>query len=316
MPRWFSGAASSLSALSEVRAMPGVLRAEPFRSVSVILRHGHRERRLAVSSAPPDADLARILDTGLNPVELPESGMLVTERVASILHLAIGDKFEVELTESNHRIERVAVTGIVQSLVGLGVYMKPEALDRLMADGPKISGARVSIDASKLRSLYRAVKQSPAVASIAIQSISRRKFRETIEQNITYMMSVYTALSVIIAFGVIYNSARIQLSERAHELASLRVLGFTNGEVFSVLLIELAVIVAVAQPLGWLLGVAFAWWVTQGFASDLFRVPFIIETSTFAIASLVVLASASLSALIIRWRVQRLDLVRVLKTRE
>ncbi len=306
----------SVSALSEVRAMPGVLRAEPFRSASVILRNGHRERRLAISSAPTDADLARILDTGLNPVEPAEAGMLVTERVASILHLAIGDKIEVELTEMNHRIERVAVTGIVQSLVGLGVYMKPEALDRLMADGPKITGARVSIDAMKLRGLFQSVKETPAVASIAIQSISRRKFRETIEQNISIMMSVYIALSVIIAFGVIYNSARIQLSERAHELASLRVLGFTNGEVFSVLLIELAAIVAMAQPLGWLLGVAFAWWVTQGFASDLFRVPFIIETSTFAIASLVVLASASLSALIIRWRVQRLDLVRVLKTRE
>jgi putative ABC transport system permease protein len=310
------GRGVSVSALSEVRAMPGVLRAEPFRSIPVILRQGHRERRLVISSAPPDADLARILDAGFKPVEPPESGMLVTDRVASILHLAVGDKVEVELTESNHRIERVAVTGIVQSLVGLGVYMKPEALNRLMADGPRISGARVSIDASKLRSLYRAVKQTPAVASIAIQSISRKKFRETIERNITYMMSIYTALSVIIAFGVIYNSARIQLSERARELASLRVLGFTNGEVFSVLLIELVLIVAIAQPLGWMLGVAFSWWVTQGFASDLFRVPFVIETSTFANASLVVLASASLSALIIRWRVQRLDLVRVLKTRE
>jgi putative ABC transport system permease protein len=310
------GRGESVSALSQVRAMPGVLRAEPFRSISVTLRHGHRERRLVISSTPPDADLARILDAGYKPVELPESGMLVTERVASILHLSNGDKVEVELTESNHRTERVAVTGIVQSLVGLGVYMKPEALDRLMADGPRISGARVSIDASKLRSLYSAVKRTPAIASIAIQSISRTKFRETIEQNITYMMSVYVALSVIISFGVIYNSARIQLSERARELASLRVLGFTNGEVFGVLFIELAIIVAVAQPLGWFFGVAFSWWVTKGFASDLFRVPFVIEISTFAIASLVVLASASLSALIIRWRVQRLDLIRVLKTRE
>jgi putative ABC transport system permease protein len=306
----------SAAALSEIRAMPGVLRAEPFRSVTAILRNGHLERRLAIASAPPAPDLARILDTGFNPVEPAQSGLLVTERVASILHLAVGDKVEVELIEKSHRIARVAVTGIVQSLVGLGVYMKREALDRLMADGSNISGARISIDASKLASLYRAVKETPAVASIAIQSISRKKFRETIEQNISIMMSVYMALSVIIAFGVMYNSARIQLSERARELASLRVLGFSNGEVFSVLLTELVFIVAIAQPLGWLLGAAFSWWVTQGFASDLFRVPFVIDMSTFAIASLIVLASASLSALIVRWRVQRLDLVRVLKTRE
>ena len=310
------GRGRSASALSEIRAMPGVLRAEPFRSTNAILRNGHLERRLAISSAPPAPDLARILDTGFNPVEPAESGLLLTERVASILRLAVGDKVEVELTEKNHRVARVAVTGIVQSLVGLGVYMRAEALDRLMADGSNVSGARISIDASKLADLYRAVKETPAVASIAIQSISRKKFRETIEQNITIMMSVYMVLSVIIAFGVMYNSARIQLSERARELASLRVLGFSNSEVFSVLLVELIIIVAVAQPLGWLLGMAFVWWVTQGFASDLFRVPFVINISTFAIASLVVLAAASVSALIVRWRVQRLDLVRVLKTRE
>ncbi len=306
----------SVSALLEVRFMPGVLRAEPFRSASVILRNGHLERRLVISGAPPAPDLVRILDTDLRPVEPPPAGLLVTERVASILDLSIGDKVEVELTEKSHRIEQVVITGIVQSLVGLGVYMQAEALDRLLADGPRISGARISVDASQLGELYNTVKKTPAIASIAIQSISRKKFRETIEQNITIMMSVYTMLSVIIAFGVVYNSARIQLSERARELASLRVLGFTNGEVFGVLLVEMIVIVALAQPMGWALGLIFSWWVTRGFESDLFRVPFVVNTSTLAISSLVIIAAASLSALIIRWRVNRLDLIRVLKTRE
>ncbi len=310
------GSDRSPSALANVQSMPGVLRAEPFRSTSVVLRNGHLEKRLAISSATTNPDLVRILDADFQPVEPVNTGLLITERVASILDLSIGNKVEVELTEKNHRIEHVAIAGIVQSLVGLGVYMQADALDRMLADGPRISGARISIDTSKLRALYGAVKETPAVASIAIQSISRRKFRETIEQNIMIMTSVYTVLSVIIAFGVVYNSARIQLSERARELASLRVLGFTNGEVFSVLLIEMIVIVALAQPLGWLLGYLFSWWVTKGFESDLFRVPFVINTSTFAISSLVVLFATSTSALIVRLRVNRLDLVRVLKTRE
>lgn len=134
--------------------------------------------------------------------------------------------------------------------------------------------------------------------------------------SIAFMTSVYTALAVIIAFGVVYNSARIQLSERARELAGLRVLGFTRSEVSSVLLIELASIVALAQPLGWILGYLFSWSVVRGFESDLFRIPFVVNRSTFALASLVVLAVATLSALIVRRRIDSLDLVRVLKTRD
>jgi putative ABC transport system permease protein len=130
------------------------------------------------------------------------------------------------------------------------------------------------------------------------------------------MQIVYTTLAVIVAFGLIYNSARIQLSERARELASLRVLGFTPGEVSNVLMTELAVVIVAAQPLGWLLGYGFARLVVEGIESDLFRIPFFINASTFAIASLVVLGASLASALIVRRRIDELDLIAVLKSRE
>lgn len=296
--------------------LPGVLSAEPFRAVPVILRNGHRERRLTISGLPSDADLARILDQDLDPVATPPGGLLLSQRVARLLGLKMGDRPEIELVQKDHRIARVPVTGIVQSYVGLTVYMRSDALDRLVADGPRTSGVRLAIDSNDLGALYEAVKTTPAISAIALQTVARDRFRETIEQNITIMTTVYTILAVIIAFGVIYNSARIQLSERARELASLRVLGFTRREVSSVILIELAVVIVLAQPLGWLLGYLFSLAVVRGFESDLFRVPFVIESRTFAIASLVVLTVAVASALIVRRRIDRLDLVRVLKTRE
>lgn len=303
-------------AMAPVERLPGVMRAEPFRTTGVIMRNGHRERRLAITAVPDGADLGRILDVDLKPVDPPAVGLLVSERVATLLALGVGDKVEVELLQKDHRIEKVPVTAIVQSFVGLAVYMHSDALDRLLGEGPRISAARVSIDPSRLPDLYRAVKETPAVASIALQDASRQRFRETIEQNITIMTTVYTALAVIITFGVVYNSARIQLSERARELASLRVFGFTRGEVSGVLITELGAMVLLAQPLGWLLGYLFSWSVVKGFESDLFRVPFIINTSTFAFSSLVVVAVAAASALIVRRRIDHLDLVRVLKTRE
>ncbi|MDN2565188.1 ABC transporter permease [Aquibium sp. A9E412] len=303
-------------ALQDVARLPGVLRAEPFRAAPVLLRNAHRERRLAIVGLPPEADLARILDRDLEAVEPPERGLVVSERVAQILHLSVGDRARVELLERDHRIVEVPVTSIVQSYVGLGAYMRLDALNRLIGDGDRISGVRVSVDRAALDRLYAEIKRTPAIASIALQGISRDRFRATIEENITIMTSVYTALAVIIAFGVVYNSARIQFSERARELASLRVLGFTKTEVSSVLLIELGTVVLIAQPLGWTIGYLFSLAVVRGFESDLFTIPFVIESSTFAFASLVVLAVAALSALIVRRRINRLDLVRVLKTRE
>lgn len=305
-----------LESVLAVSQMPGVLRAEPFRAVPVILRNGHREKTLVITSAGPDDDLSTILDTSLNTIEAPGEGLLLSRRVASQLELRIGDHAIVELPAQNHRVAQATVTGIIESFVGLSVFMASDALDRLAGEGPRASGVRVALDPSQQRALYASVKQTPAIGSVALQGISRKKFRETIGENIGMMMSVYVGLAVVITFGVIYNSARIQLSEHGRELASLRVLGFTKAEVSSVLLIELGTIVALAQPLGWLLGYAFSWSVATGFESDLFRIPFVINIRTFAVASLVVAGVAAGSALIVRRRVNRLDLVSVLKTRE
>ena len=302
--------------MQAVERLPGVLRAEPFRSAGVMLRNGHRERRLSISALPDRADLGRILDSRLRPVEPPERGLMMSERVASLLRLQLGDLVEVELLERDHRIERVPVTAIVQNYVGLAVYVSRPALDALMGDGRRVSGARIAVDEAALPALYRAIKDTPSIGAIALQNISRQRFRETIEQNITTMTSVYVVLAVIITFGVVYNSARIQLSERARELASLRVFGFTRAEVSSVIIIELAVVVGLAQPLGWLLGYLFSWSVVKGFESDLFRIPFVINVSTFAFSSLVVVVVGAASALVVRRRIDRLDLVSVLKTRE
>lgn len=325
------------SALHDVEKLPGVLRAEPFRAVAVTIRNGHLEERMSIIGVDESADLSRVLDKDLEPLKPPRDGLMLSERVAQKLRLRPGDHAEIELKERDQRVisipiaalevspdppDRIGsllnmpVIGVEQSYVGLTAHMRLDALNRMMMDGRKISGARIAIDGNRLDDLYDAVKNTPALASIALQGISRDRFRETIEQNINISMTVYIVLAVIITFGVIYNSARIQLSERARELASLRVFGFTRAEVSGVLLTELGIIVILAQPLGWLLGYGFSWSVIKGFESDLFRIPLIINPDTFAMATMIVLAAAVLSSLIVRRRIDRLDLIRVLKTRE
>ncbi len=308
---------ASPAAVHAISGLPGVLAAEPFRGTPAVLVSGHHEKRITVLAFDSGEDtLSRVLDPALDATELPESGIVLSERLAALMRLRPGDEAELELTARDGRIATVTVSGIAQAYVGLAAYMAPQALDRLMRDGPRISGARVLVDEARLSDLYAAIKATPSIAGVALQNLSRQKFRETIEENIAIMTTVYVALAVIITFGVIYNSARIQLSERARELASLRVLGFTRGEVGKVLMIELALIVFAAQPLGWAVGCGFSMLVVEGFASDLFTIPLVINASTFALSSLVVLAAALVAALIVRRRVDNLDLIRVLKTRE
>jgi putative ABC transport system permease protein len=204
----------------------------------------------------------------------------------------------------------------IEDYFGLRATMDAEALSRLMREGPAVNGVNLSIDPSRLDNLYAAIKGMPTVSGMALQRVSLANFRENVALLINTMASIYTSLAAIIAFGMVYNSARISLSERARELASLRVFGFSEGEVLWTLLLELALLCLVAQPLGWVIGYNLAWIMKTNLAGELMRVRLVVEPLTYVIASAVVLTAAVLSALVVRERVNKLDLVAVLKTRD
>jgi putative ABC transport system permease protein len=299
-----------------VQQLPGVLAVEPYRSVSVRLHNGHRNRKLAITGKPPDTDLSRVLDLDLNPVTLPASGLVLSERVAELLGAKRGDWLDVEVLEDKRGVKRVHVSEINQSYLGMTVFMNLRALNEMLDEGRMVSGTHISFDAAERDRLFSRIKELPAVSGIAIQEASLVKFRDTVAKNIHIMTSVYIGLALIISFGVVYNSARIQLSERVREFASLRVLGFTRGEVSHVLLMELGLLVVAAIPIGGVIGYGFAWAVINGFRNDVYRVPFVVDLETYAVSAIVVMVSAAISALIVRRRIDRLDMISALKTRE
>lgn len=304
------------SALRQIERLPGVLTAEPARMVAARLRNGPIERRLAITGKPAGAELSRLLDTEGREVAMPEEGLVLTTALAGILGVGRGDGVEVELMEERRETSRVPVSAIVESYIGLGAYMEIGALNRLAREGPSISAVNVTIDAASTDALYAAVKTLPKVGSIGLQRVAVQNFRDTMAQNILTSMGVLVALAAIIAFGVVYNGARIQLSEQGRELASLRVLGFTRAEVSWILLGEFAFLTLAAMPLGWALGWVMALAMAEGLATELVRIPLVIGRATYGWASLVVLAASALSALVVRRRIDRLNLVEVLKTRE
>ncbi len=304
------------AALAGVARLPGVMTAEPLRALPVRISHGAASRRTAIQGRAPDSDLSRLIDIHGREVALPETGLVLADKLARTLGVRVGDRVRVETLERRRRIVEVPVTAIVQGYVGMASHMDIAALNRLNREGPMASGVNVRLDPAARDALYGAVKTMPAVASLGLQSVALEMLRRTMAENILLMLGILTVLALVIAFGVVYNSARIQLSERGRELASLRVLGFTRGEVSWILLAELAILTIGALPLGWLLGYALAYGMVHGMETELARIPLVVERATYAWAAIIVLGGAAASALIVRRRIDRLDLVEVLKTRE
>lgn len=309
------GAPEPQRTLFAVRKMPGVLVAEPFRMVSTRISHRQLSKKLAIVGHPAGSQLSRVLDADLRPMALPEDGLILSEALADALDVRPGDLVTVEVLEGARPTVTLPVSGISLGFVGLGATMDISALNRLMGEGALVSGLNLMIDEREETAFYAAAKAAPKTELITVTALMLERFQQTLAENITVMITVYVTLATIIAVGVVYNFSRIALSEQGRELASLRVLGFTNREVASVLFAELAVVVLLAQPIGWLIGYGISLAMVAAFSSDLYRVPFVMGREVFATASLVVLA-ALVSAFAIRGRINNLDMIEVLKTRE
>ena len=311
----FSNPRSDIAA-EDLLNLPGVERAEVFRVVPVRLRHGHLEERTGITGIDQDADLTRLIDTNGQSVPLPPDGLVLTEQLAIMLDIGVGDSIELEVMEGRRPNLSVPVNAISQEYVGLAVYMDRAALNRLMEEGPAASGGYLTVNTAMLPTFFERVKEIPAVQGVTLQGASLEEFEEIMDQTMVTMVTFYIFFASLIAIGVVYNSARISLSERARELASMRVLGFTKGEVAGVLLGELAVITFVALPLGCLFGYLLAALMVEQFSNELYRLPLIIYPATYGRSIIVVSLAAIVTGIIVARRINNLDLVAVLKTRE
>jgi putative ABC transport system permease protein len=303
-------------AVHELAALQGVRHIEGFRAVPAILRHGHREYRGSLQGYTPDGELFHVLDADLKSVQLPETGVLLTEHLGKLLGVASGDVIQVRILEGQRPRLDLPVTGLITEYVGIGAYMQQPALNRLLREGPTVSGAFVALAADAPSGLQQRIESMPAVASVNLRQTMIDAFQKLMSENILIFMFFNMLLAGSIAFAVVYNNARIAFAERGRELASLRVLGFTRAEVAFILLGELTLLTLLAIPPGFLFGAALSWLLTWGMQTDLYRVPLVLLPSTYAFAAVVVLLVTLISALLIGRNLGRLDMVTALKISE
>ncbi len=299
-----------------VARLPGVLQAEPFRMVPARLRFEHASRRVGLFGMAPDAELRRIVDTHLRTWRVPPEGVLLTAKLGEVLGVVPGDVLRVEVLEGARPTREVVVAGLVEELIGLMAYMDARAVHRLLREDQTVSGAFLRVDRSQADTLNDDLKRMPAVAGTTSRLSMLASFEATLAESMGIFTTVLVIFASVIAVAVVYNATRIALSERARELASLRVLGFTRREISILLLGEQAVLTLLSIPLGFAIGYGLSAAIASAYQWELFRLPLFISGRTWSFAVLVLLGAVVASALVVRRRIDRLDLIAVLKTRE
>lgn len=307
---------TSRRALFELQGLHGVERGEPFRQVGVILRSGPRSYRTGIQGVEANSQLHQLLDMELKPFQPPPDGLLLSDGLAKILEVKQGDVLSIEVLEGARPVVQVPIAGLVREFIGSSCYMSIGALNRMLGEGHAITGAHLSIDPRHQADIVAALNRRPRVAGVLSIGGSLVAMRETLDRQMLTFAFFLTLLASTVAFGVVYNAARIALSERSRELASLRVLGMTRWEISAIFLGELGILTFLAIPVGWAIGLALCYGMVEAWQNDLFRIPFVVEARTFTFAAVVVLISAGISAFVVRRRLDTLDLVAVLKTRE
>lgn len=303
-------------AVRALAELPGVHRSEGVRAVAASARVGPRARDVLVLGYEDGAQLRRVVDRRGGEVPLPPNGTLASAQLAKVLGVGVGDTVLVKVMEGERRTYPVRIAGLVADIAGLQLYARRSVLERLLDETPSANSAVLAIDPGRTAEVEQRLNDMPEVASISSRVSAIRRFREQSGTSMVIISAVLTAFAATIAIGVVYNNARVALSLRSRELASLRVLGFTRAEISGILLSELALQVLISLPFGLLLSRWFTEWVVSISHPERFRLPADVSPHRLAFAVLVTVIAAAISALLVRRSLDHLDLIAVLKTRE
>ncbi len=300
----------------DIRQLPGVLYAEPVRNAMVRIHSGHRQRQLGILGIEAGGPHNRVINAAYHQIPLPSQGLVVSAKLAEVLHAAPGDLLTIEFLEGKRLSKLVPLVGLAEDFAGMAAYMDLHALNRLLEEGDVITGASIRVDPNQRGAFLRALKGLPRVSWVAIKESLRANFQKTTAASIGLIQKIYLGFAVVVAFGVVYNNARISLAERARELATLRVIGFSQREVGAVLITELVLLAMLAVPLGLLAGTGFAAVILRSVNTETVRLPLVLTANNYAFAVLVITVASALSALVVLQRLRHLDLVGALRAPE
>ncbi len=308
---------SSARVIHEFERLPGVIHVEPMRGAAVRISFQGRSRQIGLRSLEVGGLHSRTVEHGTREITPPpEGGIIVSAKLAEVLGAHIGDELIVEALEGRRPTRAVPLVALADDFTGIAAYMERTAINRFLGEGDVVNGASITLDAARRAEFLRELKGIPRVSSVAVKETMRKSFRETTAQSMGLIQTIYLTFAVIVAFGVIYNNARISLAERARELATLRVIGLTQREVGAIVVIELVLLSVIALPIGLVLGTGLATGIISSVNTETVRLPIVFTSYTYTFAAIVVLLASAFSALVVLRKLKQLDLIGALKAPE
>lgn len=308
--------AEPLRVLHDIAALPGVMSVDGQRVVSARIRSAHISRRQAVVGVFDQPPLAPVHDVSRGAINVPKRGIAISSTMAEILSVSLDDLVTLEILEGRRPTLNIKVAEVFETYMDTPIFMHIDTLSHAMRESRQVNSIYVRVDANQTPSFLLALKETPRLSSVNFRDAAINMFQSTIEKNIMIFIGFFTVFSCTLTFGVIYNTLRIALSERGRELATLRVLGFSRAEISYILLGESGILTIAALPIGVFCGIVLSAYMATQFSTELFRVPLMINDATAGVAMTVVLVTAAACALMVRRRLDHLDLIEVLKTRE
>ena len=300
----------------DLERIPGVTRVEPYQNIMARIRSGHRKREVTITGLEADGQLRLIVSENRRIHPVPLEGLVLSEILAERLGVTHGDTLMVQALTGLRRTKNIPVQDVVKDLIGTSAYMNVEALRKLTLEGPRLSGAFLLTDPARVGDVNAELKRAPAVASVVSPITMFESFESQLEDTLFIAVFFLIGFAMLISVAVIYNGTRIALSERGRELASLRVLGFSKSEIATLLFGEQAIVTVIAIPFGWVIGYGLAYLLVTGMASETYRIPLIVSTQTYLWTAIITIAAAWGSGLLVHRRLNQMDLIAVLKTRE
>jgi putative ABC transport system permease protein len=306
------------AALLELRQLPNVDLAEPRLDVTCTFEYGPYRRKAAISGLLPDAQLTVPRDRHGRPIRVPEIGVVLTRRLAQILHADTGDELTVIPVQGERRPLTVPVVHIADSYMGLAAYADIRYLSRLRDEEFAMSGAQLTIDyrPAQRNEFYREIKQLPAIESVTRRRDMIENVTETLIQNQRVMIFNLILFAGVVFFGSVLNASLVSLAERQREVATLGALGYGRWEIGLIFLRESLVTNLAGTAIGLPIGYSLTVLIAIAFSNDLIRLPVVANPGIW-ITTLVVSVVFALAAHgFVQWQIHKMDYLEGLKVKE
>ena len=251
--------------------------------------------------------------TDNDTVTLPEDGVILTEKLSLLLDVEVGDTITLD---GDSRVE-VRVADITEHYIQHSVYMSSTYYEQVFGQTPEENAVLVSYDtqADGAQELEQKLVSLDGVSSLTRIEDTRKTFGTSLE-SVDYAVALIIVCAAALAFVVLYNLTNINITERMRELATLKVLGFYDGELSAYIYRENVILTVFGVAMGMVMGKFLHQWLILTVEIDLLMFGRTVAPTSYLWAVLLTTVFSLVVNLAAHRKLKKLDMVESLKTVE